>query len=354
MTEQYFNPDFGVPVGEIYQGEPITPTRKEHTNIFTEGEFDRMGNVITSSSEGTQQAVVNSALDATTEKSAPKETKLVKQTRLNESISFPNGVNVSGSTNNGPYMVIKAYEYTRKLKTKENAKPVYTISLPLPPIISQSYSAQMGNFSGSFVMDSADNIAQAFTSLGGASTAALAGFAGVATTMLGAFAKNRMASAMGDSNGGMAAQQAMWATEKGQPLRSQIETTAGAIINPRYETTFDGMGLRKHQFRFTLVPVSKQEQEDVKAIVNQLRFSMHPSESISDLVLSYPDKFIIEFRDANGKMIEAIRYIPDCMLADFDIDTTVGRMHGNDPVMTTISMAFVEQHTHTRKSDVIA
>jgi hypothetical protein len=354
MTEQYFNPEFGVPVGEIYQGEPTTNDRIERTNIFTEGEFDRMGNVITSSSEGTNQAVANSQLATTTENSAPKETKLVKQTRLNESVAFPIGVNVSGDTNNGPYMVIKAYEYTRKLKTKENAKPVYTISLPLPPIINQSYSAQMGNFSGSFVMDSADNIAQAFTSLGGASTAALAGIGGIAATMLGAFAKNRMASAMGDSNGGMAAQQAMWATEKGQPLRSQIETTAGAIINPRYETTFDGMGLRKHQFRFTLVPVSKQEQKVVKAIVNQLRFSMHPSESIGDLVLSYPDKFIIEFRDANGKMIEAIRYIPDCMLADFDIDTTVGRMHGNDPVMTTISMAFVEQHTHTRKSDVIA
>lgn len=279
------------------------------------------------------------------------------QERKNVSVAFPIGVDVNGTTNNGPHMVIKAYKYTRKLKLKENAVPVYTLTLPMPPMVSQGYGAHLSNFEGSFLMDAASD-ATAGNSIMGAALAAGAGIVGMSAI---AGLRNRIQGgidAMTRPNGGPSfmgnmAQQASWATEKGNPIRSQAESIAGAVVNPRYETTFNGMGLRRHQFRFTLVPVSQAEQDIVKTIVSQLRYSMHPSESVSDLVLSYPDKFIIEFRDAKGVIIDAIPYVPDSMLTEFDVDYTVGRMHGNDPVMTTISMAFSEQHTLTRKSDVI-
>lgn len=288
-----------------------------------------------------------STKDAVVDKAEPTKT----QERKNVSVAFPIGVDVKGTTNNGPYMVIKAYKYTRKLKLKESVTPVYTLTLPMPPMVSQSYGAHLGNFEGSYLMDSASD-AMAGNSILGAAVGGGAAIAGMSAIMA---LRNRMqgiSDAVG-GNRGAAMQQASWATEKGNPIRSQAESIAGLVVNPRYETTFDGMGLRRHQFRFTLVPVSQAEQDIVKTIVSQLRYSMHPSESISDLVLSYPDKFIIEFKDAHGVTIDAIPYIPDSMLADFDVDYTVGRMHGNDPVMTTISMSFAEQHTLTRKSDVI-
>ena len=294
-----------------------------------------------------------STKDAVVDKAEPTKT----QERKNVSVAFPIGVDVKGTTNNGPYMVIKAYKYTRKLKLKESVTPVYTLTLPMPPMVSQSYGAHLGNFEGSYLMDVADN-ATAGNAIMGAAAAGAVGIVGTAAILgLQRMMQGRIDNMVNPDGSatrrGTLAQQASWATEKGNPIRSQAESIAGLVVNPRYETTFDGMGLRRHQFRFTLVPVSQAEQDIVKTIVSQLRYSMHPSESISDLVLSYPDKFIIEFKDAHGVTIDAIPYIPDSMLADFDVDYTVGRMHGNDPVMTTISMSFAEQHTLTRKSDVI-
>jgi hypothetical protein len=135
--------------------------------------------------------------------------------------------------------------------------------------------------------------------------------------------------------------------------RNQISSAAGISINPRYETSFDSMELRRHSFQFPLVPTSREEAAIINKIIRQLRYSIHPSELVDDLLYGYPDKFVVEFNDHMGNRIDSIPHIPDCFISEFTVNSMAGRMHDNDPISTTLNITFTEQHTLTRRSSVI-
>jgi len=315
--------------------------------------------IITDIATGTAIAVVKKEATTRTNEAAKKETNSPnsvigsrqKQSKI-ETLVFPAGLTDRKSIQNGPHVVIKAYEYQRKIRNVETNQPLYRIYLPMPPNVMQGYSTNLTNFSGSSI---ADITSDAFSqSSGGNLMAALAAGAGVGVaSTLHATVKNAITNYFEGKGGmGMVAQNAFYSASSPE-MRSQLANIGGITINPRYETAFNTMNLRQHNFTFPLVATSKRDSETINKIVRQLRYSIHPSESLGDIIYSYPDKFVVEFRDHKGNTIESLPYLPDCFVSEFSVNSMTARMHDNDPVITTINIAFSEQHVLTRKSVVV-
>jgi hypothetical protein len=353
--------------GGTYENNSITPQKNYIDGIPTEVITNSDGSVVGNFQDGVynsdatkkQVAVVTSsavqgATKATDSKFDPKV--LINQVQKNkiETLEFPIGLRSRDKVQSGPYMVIKAYSYKRRIDTKEQDKPLYRICLPMPPNIMQGYSAHTTNFSGAYLVDKAINAFDASENGGikGAMAGAVVGGvalgASIAATSAIAALLDKMKSqsmAQGIHNvvfGGF-----------GSDARNQISSAAGISINPRYETSFDSMELRRHSFQFPLVPTSREEAAIINKIIRQIRYSIHPSELVDDLLYGYPDKFVVEFKDHMGNTIDSIPHIPDCFISEFTVNSMAGRMHDNDPISTVLNITFTEQHTLTRRSPVI-
>ena len=294
----------------------------------------------------TTPASVSKAVDVS---DYPEVVITAKREKKTSTLVFPDGLLNNGDVQNGPHVVIKAYEYKRKIDQQETNEPLYRIYLPMPPNITQGYQAMMDNFSGSII---ADQISKSFGNDASIRSAMLAGAGSIGAGVLIGSLQNKVFGMFEHEKLGQLAQNTYNSAMSGD-IRAQFSSISGLSINPRYEVSFSSMGLRKHNFTFTMVPISESESKNVNKIVKQLRYSAHPAETVGDFILSYPDKFIVEFRDQSGELIEALPHLPDCMIDGFEVNTTVGRMHKNDPVATIINISFTEQHTLTRKSAVI-
>jgi len=270
-----------------------------------------------------------------------------------ETLTFPSGLTDLNGVQNGPHVVIKAYEYKRRLTSdKGNSTPLYRIFLPMPPNIIQGYVGEYQNFSGSVIADTAANALS--DTRGGGLWGAAVGAVGVAAAATVASKVSSLISNMVSNakNNGQEIQNAFYSATSAD-MRNQASSISGVQLNPRYETAFNSMGPRQHSFTFPLVATNQKDSEIINKIVKQLRYSIHPSEVVGDILYSYPDKFIVEFMDHKGFPIDAIPYIPDSFVTEFSVNTMTARMHDNDPAITTISISFREQHILTRKSKVV-
>lgn len=117
---------------------------------------------------------------------------------------------------------------------------------------------------------------------------------------------------------------------------------AGGVINPKVEVLFRNVQLRQYQFVFLFAPTSQKESEDMKQIIQLLRFhsapeiigESDPSQSYigtsqfnylstSGLMLS-PSEFVIDFyhRDENGNFrpTDALPKIARCVIEHIDVN----------------------------------
>ena len=67
----------------------------------------------------------------------------------------------------------------------------------------------------------------------------------------------------------------------------------GLALNPQKIVLLQGVGFRRHTFAYRLSPRNKEESDRIKAIIQQFKFSAHPSLAAGGLAFTYPDFFEI-------------------------------------------------------------
>lgn len=265
----------------------------------------------------------------------------IKQAEIQKFI-FPEQLRSVGSSEYGPFIKISGYTYKRGFVRPEDKTKKLEIYLPIPQVISQEYSASLSNFEGSIVFDAASATGGA---LGGseAMKSVLGG-----TAFAGAGAISAMVNRFAQGTGSQVLQTLQNSLKE---ARNLVSTQIGYSLNPRYEVAFNSMGLRQHGFEFNLVPLSEREAKEVDDLVHALRLASHPVTSDEQLGVfyKYPDEFVISFHDADGVLLRAVPYIPDCIISNLGVSTSTGRMHSdNSPVATKLSVQFQEMTSLSR------
>jgi len=128
----------------------------------------------------------------------------------------------------------------------------------------------------------------------------------------------------------------------------------GAIITPRTEMMFRGVGRRSFSFTFTFIPKDKKESQTVHDIVQQFKIGMTPSfiNSGSTREMTIPDVFSIKYMHINNDN-SYINKIGKCFLKTMDVSYGGDKfvtynpdpdsdMTGAPPQKTTINLAFQE------------
>ena len=67
----------------------------------------------------------------------------------------------------------------------------------------------------------------------------------------------------------------------------------GLALNPQKIVLLQGVSFRRHTFAYRLSPRNKEESDRIKAIIQQFKFSAHPSLAGGGLAFTYPDFFEI-------------------------------------------------------------
>ena len=150
-------------------------------------------------------------------------------------------------------------------------------------------------------------------------------------------------------------------------LVAGISKATGKIINPHKAVVYQGPGgFRTFSYTFVMVPKSPEEAKEIFEIVKFFKRRMHPGvgdlgiNNVSSLTLSYPDEFHIQYyvnrKEVDGKNFNKPLFrIHNCFMESFAVDYTtsglVSFMDDNQPLTTTMTMAFKETQLLT-KSDI--
>ena len=127
----------------------------------------------------------------------------------------------------------------------------------------------------------------------------------------------------------------------------------GAIVTPRTEMFFKGIGRRSFSFTFTFIPKDATETQIVHNILKEFKVGMSPTfknvGSVRDMTI--PDVFSIQYMHINGPN-EYINKIGKCYLKTMDVsyggdkfvtyNPSDSGLKGAPPQRTTISLAFHE------------
>ena len=138
-----------------------------------------------------------------------------------------------------------------------------------------------------------------------------------------------------------------------------IETETGITLNPNRRSTFKGIGLRRFNFSFQLIPTSSAEADAIKEIIGFFRHNMYPdikgqfgTIDGTSAAFTFPSKFEISMlygRKRVGTMtlpmfLEHVNvtYNPNSMAFHSD----------GEPQETVMDLAFIEERALT-KPDII-
>ena len=129
-------------------------------------------------------------------------------------------------------------------------------------------------------------------------------------------------------------------------------------MNPRLETTFQGIDKRSFQYSFKMMPKSEKEADNVDHIVRMFRFYMAPSfeGGLQDRTLIVPATFDITYMMHNGKVNEYLNRVSTCVLTSANVTYGGERVQffrpnekGAPPVETNIELQFQEIDLITRE-----
>lgn len=114
----------------------------------------------------------------------------------------------------------------------------------------------------------------------------------------------------------------------GQAVGNQnlLSRLNGAVLNPNLELLFQGPQLRNFNFNFQLTPRSKKDVDQIRHIIRGFKQAMAVQKSSSELFLSAPHIFAIEYifgKNGTGKTKNPyLPLIKDCALTNFSVDYT--------------------------------
>lgn len=143
-----------------------------------------------------------------------------------------------------------------------------------------------------------------------------------------------------------------------QGLGGAIETETGITLNPNRRSTFKGIGLRRFNFSFQMIPTSAAEARRIKEIIGFFRHNMYPETGDvtfgegTSVAFKFPSKFDIVLLYDNKKVGTTI--LP-CFLEAVNVTYNPNSMAfhtDGEPQETLISLGFIEERALT-KGDVI-
>lgn len=283
-------------------------------------------------------------------------------------LEYPLGISNPNSNQNGPAMVITAFEYTRgTVGRPQTFRPdsslggaygdIYTsikfiVRLPLPGNLRQGVSGMYKDHESLWgAVGTAD-----FSQLGG-DIQKVAEMLSNPTEMFnmddimgvaGPFARN----AAGAFIGGRGVTGSIGAGINGALKQASLQT--GLSLNPMIETAYVAPDVMSHQFDVTMIPTNPDEGKQVRQIIEILQqFSTGDSvASTSNVVLKYPYLFNIDFVSSEGELIKGPMMIPDCFLTSVDVVyNPIGHgrlMTDNTPFSYRMSLSFRNTKALTR------
>ena len=97
---------------------------------------------------------------------------------------------------------------------------------------------------------------------------------------------------------------------------------SGAVLNPNLELLFKGPQLRTFNFSFKLRPRYKEENQMCKLIIRAFKRNMHVQRSTSDLFLTTPNIFKINYYFNDGADHPYMNRLKPCALTNFKVNYT--------------------------------
>ena len=120
----------------------------------------------------------------------------------------------------------------------------------------------------------------------------------------------------------------------------------GMVINPNLELLFNGPNLRSFNFNFKLTPRSEPETQRCKDIIRSFKRNMAVQRSRSDLFLTSPRVFILEYIFKEDTKHPFLNKFKPCALTNFQVNYTPDNSYAtfNNGSMTqyNLDMSFTE------------
>ena len=128
-----------------------------------------------------------------------------------------------------------------------------------------------------------------------------------------------------------------------------IAMRAGIAVLPPKELRFQGISFRNFSFDWRLVPIDKQQSEEIEKAIYKLQYNSLPSASSG--IVGYPHLWDISFGPGNP---HHIMYIKTCACTNITVDYSgAGRSVFHDrtlwPIVVNLSLSFTEQTLHSRE-----
>ena len=121
----------------------------------------------------------------------------------------------------------------------------------------------------------------------------------------------------------------------------------GKVLNPNSEMLFQGPVIRDFAFSFLMVARSEKEGDEIRRIIRFLKLGMAPKFR-STTYLKNPDIFILEYRRADGGILDTVnRFNPGglaltTMSVDYAPDGYWAAYHNSQPVAVKMDLNFTE------------
>jgi hypothetical protein len=143
-------------------------------------------------------------------------------------------------------------------------------------------------------------------------------------------------------------------------IAGAIETETGITLNPNRRSTFKGIGLRRFQFSFQMIPTSALEARRIKEVIGFFRHNMYPDMSGTidanrgtSAAFKFPSKFYVGMYYGSKKVGTGI--LP-CFCEYVNVTYNPNSMAFHDdgePQETVIELGLIEERALT-KADIMS
>jgi hypothetical protein len=142
-----------------------------------------------------------------------------------------------------------------------------------------------------------------------------------------------------------------------QGLREAKEIQEGVITADRMELAFKGVGKRKFQYSFKMIPRNREEADEIQKIIYAFKFNMLPEfqSGNKSRKMTVPNTFDIQYM-YRGAENSYLNKVSTCVLENMTVSQGGDRYktfseneNGAPPVETTITLDFQELEIITRE-----
>jgi hypothetical protein len=220
------------------------------------------------------------------------------------------------------------------------------IALYMPPSVSVSYKAKYNEENIGRMAETANAALQAFSNTDGN-------------------VGQKTAAAGGQLAGGAASGLLGMGLDKLSPqgTKEMLEINAGAVMTPRMELLFDGIGRRNFSYNFMFIPKNEKESEIVEEIVKSFKFHMASDYGGLSVLgvglggtdgvrsMTIPDFFNIKYMHIGEGLNKHLNKISTCVLTTMNVEYGAERYTAyaeGRPQTTKLSLNFSELEIITK------